>query len=72
MEREEEEEGKEGVDKVKKRGCIIMELRDEMLAAETALSVFVPLAEVRGSLLPPLPRSLPPSKFSTFTASTYF
>ncbi|KAM3568943.1 hypothetical protein VYU27_008943, partial [Nannochloropsis oceanica] len=46
MEREEEEEGKEGVDKVKKRGCIIMELRDETLAAETALSVFVPLAEV--------------------------
>jgi len=56
-----EEEGKEGMEKVKKRGCIVMELRDETLAAETALGVLVPLAEVRKSLLPSLPSSLPPS-----------
>ncbi|EWM29482.1 transcription-repair coupling factor [Nannochloropsis gaditana] len=42
----EEEEKRDGVPRKGKRGCIVMELRDASMAAETALAVLFPFAEV--------------------------
>lgn len=42
----EEEEKRDGMPRKGKRGCIVMELRDASMAAETALAVLFPFAEV--------------------------
>lgn len=42
----EEEEKGDGAPRKGKRGCIVMELRDSSMAAETALTVLFPFAEV--------------------------